>query len=260
MATSRYGNSKQTSTPIPLIEFARANLPLVLFLFLSIMGMFVIYLRFSPTTGDATLVAEVIEGGVELNAPLIKLIGSRPVRQRMVQSPGPVRIALIAGHMDSDSGAVCADGLTEAQVNLNIAQRVQKLLLNAGIPVEIFAEFDPRLQGYAGTAVISIHADSCEYYTDTATGFKLAGSNVTDSATLSICMQLAYGEITGMSYHADTITPHMTNYHVFRLIAPGTEAIILETGFMNLDRELLTTGADIPAQAIVEGIQCFLKG
>jgi hypothetical protein len=52
----------------------------------------------------------------------------------------------------------------------------------------------------------------------------------------------------------------MTDYHAFRTLPPGVPAIILETGFMNLDRALLTTNADIPAIGILSGIQCFLDG
>jgi N-acetylmuramoyl-L-alanine amidase len=51
----------------------------------------------------------------------------------------------------------------------------------------------------------------------------------------------------------------MTDYHAFRLIAPGTPAIILETGFMNLDRELLTTRHEVAVGGIVNGIACFLE-
>jgi N-acetylmuramoyl-L-alanine amidase len=51
----------------------------------------------------------------------------------------------------------------------------------------------------------------------------------------------------------------MTDYHAFREISPGTPAIIVETGFMNQDRNLLTTEVDRPATGITNGILCFLK-
>jgi hypothetical protein len=51
----------------------------------------------------------------------------------------------------------------------------------------------------------------------------------------------------------------MTDYHAFYKAAFGTPAIIIETGFMNQDRELLTTYADVPAKAISEGILCFIS-
>ena len=72
-------------------------------------------------------------------------------------------------------------------------------------------------------------------------------------------MEDAYRNATQMNYHANTITPDMADYHAFRELAPGTPALIIEVGFMNLDRELLTTNADIPARGITDGILCFLN-
>ena len=54
-----------------------------------------------------------------------------------------------------------------------------------------------------------------------------------------------------------TITPDMTDYHTFSEIAPTTIAAIIETGFLNLDREILTKHADQVATGIVDGILCF---
>ena len=50
----------------------------------------------------------------------------------------------------------------------------------------------------------------------------------------------------------------MRDYHSFREIAPSTPAAIIETGFMNADRSLLTEHPDRAAQGIVDGILCFL--
>ncbi|VAW34368.1 cell wall hydrolase/autolysin, partial [hydrothermal vent metagenome] len=69
----------------------------------------------------------------------------------------------------------------------------------------------------------------------------------------------AYQQATQLSYHANTITPHMINYHAFRTLPQGVPAIIIETGFMNLDRDLLTTNGDIPAAGVLNGIQCYLE-
>ena len=166
---------------------------------------------------------------------------------------------IIAGHKDNDSGSVCDDGLTEASINATIALKVAENLQKRGITIEILSEFDPRLQNYHATALVSIHADSCTYYNELATGFKIAGSSYTDSQALSICVEQAYREETQLPYHMNTITEHMTDYHAFREIGPSTPAIIIETGFMNLDREMLTTGADIPADGVTNGILCFLN-
>ncbi|MCA9954063.1 MAG: N-acetylmuramoyl-L-alanine amidase [Ardenticatenaceae bacterium] len=232
------------------------NLPIVLFLLLAIVGMGIVYWFFSPPEATAELIASTSSSS--LSAPIYKPIPAKPVLQRLAQSPGPIRIGLIAGHKGSDSGAVCNDGLTEAEVNLNITEKVAGALLAQGIHADILDEFDPRLGNYGGTAVISIHADSCVYYNDLATGYKVAPSSRTDSSLLQNCMETAYAQVTQLPYHANTITPHMTDYHAFRTLPEGVPAIIIETGFMNLDRTILTTNADVPASGILNGIQCFL--
>ncbi len=232
------------------------NLPIVLFLLLAFIGMGVVYWYFSPAEATAEMIAN--SSSSALSAPFYKPVPVKPVLQRLPQSPGPIRIGLIAGHQGSDSGSVCDDGLTEAEVNINIVEKVAGALLAQGIHADILDEFDPRLGLYGGTAVISIHADSCSYVNELATGFKVAGSGRTDSARLQSCVESAYQQATQLSYHANTITPHMTDYHAFRTLPDGVPAIILETGFMNLDRALLTTNADIPAAGILNGIQCYL--
>ena len=248
-----------------ILRLLARNIPTLIFLGVAMAGMFVVYWYFTPTFGvpenvsAATLsIAAPPEGS--LSAPIYKDAPSNPVVQRLAQSPGPLRVGIIPGHKDSDSGAVCEDGLTEAQINLNLAEKVAANLNAKGVSTDMLAEFDPRLDGYYATALISIHADSCEYYGEEATGFKLAGSSYTDSQALSICVENAYREATQLPYHANTITEHMTDYHAFRKIGLGTPAIILETGFMNLDRELLTTNSDVPVVGITNGILCYLSG
>lgn len=232
------------------------NLPIVLFLLLAFVGMGITYWFFSPPEATAELIASTSSSS--LSAPFYKPIPAKPVLQRLAQSPGPIRIGLIAGHKGSDSGAVCDDGLTEAEINLNIAEKVAGALLAQGIHADILDEFDTRLGNYGGTAVVSIHADSCVYYNDLATGYKVAPSSRTDSNVLQSCMETAYAQMTQLPYHANTITPHMTDYHAFRTLPEGVPAIILETGFMNLDRAMLTANADLPAAGILDGIHCFL--
>jgi N-acetylmuramoyl-L-alanine amidase len=241
----------------PVWRFISRNLLLLTFLGLSAATMLTAYFYFSPSSGVAQVVAAGDSFGV-LSAPFVKALPPRPVLQRLAQSPGPVRVGIIAGHKGFDSGAVCEDGLTEVQVNENIAVRVVAGLQARGIPTDLLEEFDERLNGYAATGLVSIHADSCDYINDLATGFKIAGSSFTDSSLLSICVEDHYRQATQMNYHANTITPHMTDYHAFRQIAQGVPGIIIEVGFMNLDREILTTRTDLIAQAITDGILCYI--
>lgn len=220
--------------------------------------MTAVYWYFNPGGGDTEAITAVVSG-TQLSAPLVKNVPQKPVAQRLAQSPGPRRIGIIAGHKGFDSGAVCADGLTEAAINADLANKLMANLQARGVRAEILDEFDARLTGYSATALISIHADSCQYVNDLATGFKISGSSFTDSTQLSICMEQAYSAATQLDYHANTITADMANYHAFREIALGTPAIIIEVGFMYLDRDLLTNNTDPVVTGLINGVTCFLE-
>jgi N-acetylmuramoyl-L-alanine amidase len=247
-----------------LFAFVKNNGPLVVFLLLAMAGMFAVYFYFTPDSGTAAASpdsnsATLDSDGVQaLTAPIYKPHAPVPATQRLDQSPRPILVGLIAGHRGNDSGTECEDGLTEVTVNSALADRVAMQLRTEGIPTDILDEFDPRLQSYSASALVSIHADSCDFINDLATGFKISGSSFTDSSSLSICMEQAYKTSTGLAYHPHSITPHMADYHAFREIAPGTPAIIVEVGFLNLDREILTSGSDAVVTGLTNGILCFM--
>ena len=186
---------------------------------------------------------------------------SAPLPTPIPTSPGPLPIGVVSGHLGSDSGAVCDGNIQEVNVNFTISERVVFTLQALGYEVELLGEFDNRLQGYRGRALISIHADSCMY--PEATGFKIA--RVEDSAVpeledrLVSCLTSRYQEATGLDFHPGSITPDMTHYHVFYDIDPETPAAIIEVGFLAADRDLLLNRQDLVAQGIVDGLLCFLE-
>lgn len=253
-------------TPSVLGQIIRQNLAIISFILISAVGMIVVYWYFSPHLGTVEAAAIAQIGVVEANtidpgtlsAPIYKTQQRIPVSQRLAQGPGPLRIGIIAGHSGNDSGAVCEDGLTEVQVNTSLAQRLAARLQSYGITTDLLEEFDTRLDGYDGTAVVSIHSDSCDYINDLATGFKISGSPYTDSTALAACIEKEYALSTELPYHPNSITPHMTNYHAFRKLGTGTPAIIIEVGFLNLDREILTSPEDTIIEGLTNGIFCFL--
>jgi len=254
---SPYDDNVEGISNYPWLVFLGRILPFVLFVILAVGGMWIVTMLFNPTGGDAEVVAAVRSGG--LSAPFFKDLPAKPVSQRLAQSPGPMRIGIISGHYGSDSGAVCDDGLAEVDVNMKIAEMVVANLRLRGIRAILLEEFDGRLNGFSGTALLSIHADSCQYINDGATGFKIADSMYSDSTLLMSCVEETYRTATQLPYHAQTLTYDMIDYHAFREISSATPAIIIETGFMFMDRELLTTNADIPANAITDGILCYLN-
>lgn len=172
------------------------------------------------------------------------------------------RIGIVSGHYGHDSGAVCPNGVTEAELNLRISTIVQKMLTDKGFEVDLLQEFDPLLWGYQAAVLVSIHLDSCEYINEQATGFKvasaLAAQDLPASQKLSRCLSDRYGEVTGLPYHAGSVTPDMTYYHAFSEVDPKTPAAIIEAGFMNLDFQFITEETDTVAEGIVAGILCFL--
>ncbi len=255
---SQYNNAAWQRRSPGWLRWLLRNLPIVLFFLLAVTGMVAVYLAFNPTGGDAELIAAAVGSGGDLSAPLLKIAPEKPVLQRLAQSRRPVRVGVIAGHRGFDSGAVCADGLTEAQVNETLANQLVSNLQAGGIRVDLLDEFDERLNNYSGTAVISIHADSCAYVNDLASGFKIAASQQADSSRLFTCMEQAYQAETNLFYHANTITGDMVDYHAFGRIAPGTPAIIIEVGFLYLDRELLTTDSEPVVSGLTNGIFCYL--
>lgn len=176
--------------------------------------------------------------------------------------PNP-RIGIVAGHWGNDPGAVCPDGLTEAEVNLNIATKAKELLSSDDYEVDLLKEFDPKLSGYRALALVSIHADSCDYINDTATGFKvaaaLANRHPEKGDRLTACIRDRYARDTGLPVHVNSVTPDMTSYHAFEEIDSETTAAIIEVGFLNLDREILTQGQDQIAQGVVDGILCYIR-
>lgn len=168
------------------------------------------------------------------------------------------RIGLISGHQGFDSGAICDDGRVEVETVARIAGHVQRRLERAGAQVDLLDEYDERLNGYAGDALISIHADSCIE----RSGFKVARWQ--DSAMPDVedrlvrCLAERYGAATGLSFDADTITEDMTAYHAFRKLALATPGAIIETGYLGGDWGLIGRRPAVAADGIVDGLVCFL--
>jgi N-acetylmuramoyl-L-alanine amidase len=221
----------------------------------------------------ATLFTAVQPGSLsvgDLSEQIQLMLTPRPVGGNVVVATPlpPLRIGIVAGHLGNDSGSVCEDEngevtLTEQEVNYEIATLVQESLTTRGFQVDLLKEYDTRLSGYNGVALVSIHNDSCDYINEQATGFKVAAAQDTRDANramrLTACLVDRYQRVTGMTFHAGSITADMTQYHTFSEISPSTVAAIIETGFLNLDRDFLTSRTDQVAEGIVQGILCFIN-
>ncbi|MGD8457367.1 MAG: N-acetylmuramoyl-L-alanine amidase [Anaerolineales bacterium] len=171
-------------------------------------------------------------------------------------------IGLVAGHWGLDTGATCPDGLTEVSINLEVATYAKQLLTDLGYDVDLLQEKDERLDSYKALVLVSVHADSCAYFGTDATGFKVAptfaSARPEKSERLVACIYSRYQEVTGLPFHRG-ITDDMTSYHTFDEIHTDTTAAIIETGFMNLDRQILENQPELIAQGIVNGILCYIR-
>jgi len=183
-------------------------------------------------------------------------------------NPRPVnlptqKIGIIPGHWQNDSGAVCDDGLTEAEINLSVAKKVKDLLEWYGYDVELMAEYSPRIRGYVADALLSIHADSCQVIQG-ATGFKVA--RVQNSAIPALddrlvnCLWAEYQAATQLPRHEGSITADMLHYYALKEIAANTPGAIIEIGFLGSDRETLVFRQDAISQGIANALICFLEG
>lgn len=181
---------------------------------------------------------------------------------RATPDPSQPLIGIVSGHRGYDPGAICDDGLSEADVNYAIALEVVDLLQRRGLRVDLLNEFDDRLPDYEAAALVSIHADSCNI--PGATGFKVA--RLTDSVIpeagdrLVACLIQQYAVETGLPEHPASVTDGMTDYHAFNQISPFTPGAIIETGFLLDDQFLLVHKPKIVARGIAAGIICFLDG
>ena len=190
--------------------------------------------------------------------------GATAVLPTETPTPRPI-IGIVAGHSgpQNDPGAVCPDGLTEASINLEVANRVKAILEQAGYRVDLLSEFDDRLTGYKALALVSIHADSCAFINEQATGYKVARALYDQvpekSDRLVACLTDRYTDRTGMSFHSGSITVDMTQYHGFNEIDANTPGAIIELGFLNLDRNMLTSHPDLLAQGVAEGVLCYAR-
>lgn len=192
--------------------------------------------------------------------------GSSQAQSSAFPTPTPrprPRIGIVAGHWGGvDPGAVCNDGLTEVEVNLEVATRAKEKLTAAGFDVDLLEEFDDRLEGYEALALVSVHADTCRFIDENASGFKVAAALASTSpekaSRLAACLRSRYGEETGLRFHAGSVSDHMSSYHAFDEIHGDTTAAIIEIGFLNLDRLILAQQPDLLAEGIARGVLCYI--
>jgi hypothetical protein len=189
---------------------------------------------------------------------------------------GPRRIGIQVGHWMTENvpaelgtritfqtGTSWA-GVSEVDVNMDIAQRIKAQLSARGYVVDIIPTTVPI--GYLADVFVALHADGDG--TGEKSGFKIAHGSRRGpyEDKLVGLLRDEYRKATGLEWDALGISRNMTAYYSFNwgryqhAAAAHTPAAILEMGFLSndIDREILIDHADGVATAIVTGIQRFL--
>ncbi len=238
---------------------------LVAVAFVGALLLFVITGAAANRPTDREVIIESSQANLTPGAALAAPLAAGPTPRSTVERPVGPYVGIVAGHWGNDPGAVCPDGTTEKDTNLQIAQLVAKKLRERGVWVDLLQEFDSRLDGFSADVLVSIHADSCEPVDadPPATGFKVARSQASQIPTLTDklaeCLRTEYRKATGLEFHENSITNDMTFYHSFNELDPNTPAAIIETGFLYLDYDMIVKQPELPAEGITNGILCFLK-
>jgi N-acetylmuramoyl-L-alanine amidase len=192
-----------------------------------------------------------------------------------VLQAGPRRIGIQAGHWQTEKAppelwrlltqtGTSWKGVTEVEINLDIANRIKSILEPKGFVVEVLPTTIP--PGYVADAFVALHGDGDG--TGENSGFKMAFSSrrTPYEANLLDAIKSTYAAATGLRYDATRISRSMANYYGLTwqrnkyATAPHTPSIVLEMGYVSndVDRELMTEKADLVASAIANGIVRFL--
>lgn len=188
---------------------------------------------------------------------------------------GPRRVAIQVGHWQTENvpnelrrietaTGTSWDGITEVEVDLDIASRIRALLEAKGFIVDVPPTTIPA--GYVADAFLALHCDGDGV--GFRSGYKLAHGSRRGryEEDLLRAVSDAYGAATGLRYDATGITNNMRNYYAFvwsryvHAVAPHTPAAIIELGFLSNagDRALLVDSPDVVAGGVAAGIEAFL--
>jgi N-acetylmuramoyl-L-alanine amidase len=188
---------------------------------------------------------------------------------------GPRRVGIQAGHWQTEKAppelwrlltqtGTAWGGVSEVEINLDIAGRVKRILEGQGLVVDVLPTTIP--PGYVADAFVALHGDGDG--TGDNSGFKMAFSarRTPHEAALMESIKTHYAAATGLAFDFSRVSRAMVNYYGMSwqrnkyATAPHTPSVILEMGYVSNDgdRELMTEKADVVAGGIADGILRFL--
>lgn len=187
---------------------------------------------------------------------------------------GPVRVGIQVGHLNAQDHPEehrdlrwnfggHARGVDELEVNLEVADRVSKLLQQAGVQVELLPASVPAL--YSADAVISIHADSVE--DPDRRGYKSAyfepARNSLDPL-LKEHMDREFLAGSGLADDSLNTSGSMIRYYAFNpryhhRVSSRSPALLVEMGYISNATDLaFLQQPQRPAELIAQGVIAFL--
>lgn len=188
---------------------------------------------------------------------------------------GPRRIGIQVGHWMTDNvppelrrlevqTGTSWDGISETQVNFDVATRIAALLRSHGYVVDIIPTTVPA--GYLADAFVSLHMDGDG--TGENSGYKLAHGSRRGPFEQQLLDDISdeYGAASGLPIDSHQ-TAAMKGYYGFNwqryrsATSPFTPSVILEMGFLSNDgdRTLAMDRPDVLAAGIANGIERFLS-
>jgi hypothetical protein len=218
----------------------------------------------TPLVPSATATADPLASPTAIPTPSPRPAGTPP------------RVGLQVGHLRSNelpdelarlrtSTGARWGNVTEADLNLDIVNRIKPLLEAQGVIVDVIPATVP--VRYDADAFLAIHADGSA--SAAARGWKLATPWRTSEASRALmnAVAAAYGPATGLPEDVGGVTVNMKGYYAFNYrrhehaIARTTPAIIVEMGFMSsaADRGVLFGQPDRVARGIADGVMAYLR-
>lgn len=172
----------------------------------------------------------------------------------------PEELSRLRGNTGATGG-----GKEEWEVNLDIAEKVKKLLEKDGIVVNILPATIP--PNYWADVFIAIHADGNT--NSNVSGYKIASPRrdfTNKSQKLVSMIDETYEKHTRL-LRDPNITRNMSGYYAFAFwryahaVHPMSVSAIIETGFLTspMDRKIIVDHSDLSARGISEGIRMYLE-
>ena len=245
-----------------------------------------------------------------VTASLVGLVATSPTPRAAAQeiatpeAARPMRVGIQVGHWQAalavgelwrlrgQTGSF-AGGVSEWEVNLQVAQEVVRLLEQQGIVADLLPVTIP--PGYTADAFVALHADG--ELTGQATGFKAARAmwrdrgwlrrwrreqprsrwsrdiwsraptierNPRDQRLLDLVIE-SYAAVTGLP-QSPSVSRQMTGYYAFNsrryahAISSQTPGVILEMGYLTNagERRFLVQRPEVPARAVAQALLRFL--